>query len=317
MEPRSPEPSRRGHHRTPHGRSLAGGPGRSWPTCGRKNGVFLSRTSCQPLSEPLHLRGLPALLSQLRSQALYPTLPYPTYPLSPSSVLVKNLLFFILPKGSFPASRTTSPWDIGSPRDHSTNRVPAPVFSREHGGLRIAIPSPALCPRHSPSPAHGGHTALQVGVSHSRHYVGNCLHVHIVIVQGLWRCLRACLHQEETQPAAQVFGTARLQDRGRVGVHAQLLAPCPRSCLLMQSHPVEKGPLTQSVCARPRRVQEKAHRHMQEVPVPNLQPPCLLQPCQPPPCLQPANTGMAAPGSPWASLTCRGGEEKALLACKH
>lgn len=154
----------------------------------------------QPLREPL-----PASHS--------PALPHP------SSALMKPFQLPILPKGTTPGALTV-------PEIPATNPSPACARSRAPTGPRIPVPSPA------PSPWHGRSSALQVGVSHGRHDVGNSLHIHIVVVQSLWGCLRACFHQEETQPAAQVFRAACLEDKGRVGVHAQLPAPLP-CCFLI------------------------------------------------------------------------------------
>ena len=53
------------------------------PPVGGGMGSSFPGHPCQSPSKPVHLKGLPALLSQLYSQALYPTLftlPYPTLP---------------------------------------------------------------------------------------------------------------------------------------------------------------------------------------------------------------------------------------------
>lgn len=172
--------------------------GRVWPVvlggarppAGGGMGSSFPGHPCRPPSEPFHLRGLPALISQLHSRALYPTLLYPTLP----HISLKSFISIdetpplpILPDGNCPTSGATKPWGTGSPCDHNTNHAPALACSREHTGLRITIPSPALCPGTAPSQPRCRRTALQVGVPHSRHYVGNCLHIHVVVVQGL-RC---------------------------------------------------------------------------------------------------------------------------------
>lgn len=173
------------------------------------------------------------------------TLPYHAYPLSPSSALMKHFMLSILYKGSCPA--------LGCP---TSGALPFPTITAQTvsqsrpflGSTRAEDlhPQPNALPPAQPlaSPQHSRRTALQVGVSHSRHYVGNGLHIHIVIVQGLWRCLRARLHQEETEPAAQVFRAVCLLERKGVEVHAQLLTPRPHSCLPTQSPAVEKCFLT-------------------------------------------------------------------------